>query len=251
LASVSAALPQAWLAVAGGLVEVGHAGAEFAFDNETPRHRVWLEPFQLASRPVTCGEYLEFMCDGGYRRPEYWLSDGWACVQSLHWDTPQYWFEQAPGVYHQFTLHGLTGLDLNAPVCHVSYYEASAFAAWARARLPSEFEWEHAAAQSNPDHRHDFAHLHPRLTAHAEAGLHALSGEVWEWTQSAYSPYPGFRPWSGTAAEYNGKFMVNQMVLRGGSCVTPPGHLRHTYRNFFQPAARWQFSGIRLARDPA
>ena len=247
----SAAVSPQWIAFEGGLEKVGHAGTDFAFDNETPRHRRWLEPFRLASSPVTCGEYLVFMRDGGYRRPEFWLSDGWSCVQSLGWEAPLYWLPEAAHDYRQFTLHGVCALDPNAPVCHVSYYEAAAYATWAGARLPSEFEWEHAAATSPAVHRHEAHHLHPCLARLDGTRFHALFGEVWEWTQSAYAPYPGFRPLSGAAAEYNGKFMINQMVLRGGSCVTPPGHLRHTYRNFFQPAARWQFSGLRLARDAA
>jgi ergothioneine biosynthesis protein EgtB len=247
----SAVLPLQWIDFAGGLAEFGHCGDDFAFDNETPRHRVWLESFQLASRPVTNGEYLAFMQDGGYRRPEFWLSDGWSCVQAERWERPLYWLTATAQGYPQFTLHGACALDLNAPVCHVSYYEAAAYAAWAGARLPSEFEWEHAAATSLAEHRYDAEHLHPRVRTHEGSKFHALFGEVWAWTHSAYAPYPGFRPLSGAAAEYNGKFMINQMVLRGGSCATPPGHLRHTYRNFFPPAARWQFSGLRLARDAA
>ncbi|MFN0038740.1 MAG: ergothioneine biosynthesis protein EgtB [Burkholderiales bacterium] len=249
LVSNAAAPPQRWIDVPGGMVDVGHAGDGFAFDNETPRHRVWLESFRLAARPVCVGEYLEFMQEGGYRRPELWLSDGWSCVQTLKWEAPLYWRKESPEDYRLFTLHGSCALDANAPVCHLSYYEAAAFATWAGARLPTEFEWEHAAATASPVHRHELHHLHPQQTTQTGAGFQALFGEVWEWTQSAYAPYPGFRPWSGAVAEYNGKFMINQMVLRGGSCVTPPGHLRRSYRNFFPPAARWQFSGVRLARD--
>jgi ergothioneine biosynthesis protein EgtB len=245
----SLALPLAWIDFAGGLAEFGHIGPDFAFDNETPRHRVWLEPFQLASRPVTCGDYLAFIRDGGYRRPEFWLSDGWACVQAQRWEAPLYWLNTA-GEYQQFTLHGTQALDLQAPVCHVSYYEAAAYAAWAGARLPSEFEWERAASECLVTERLPQP-LHPVLSASDNTQFHALFGEIWQWTHSAYAPYPGFRPLSGAAAEYNGKFMVNQLILRGGSCVTPPGHLRHTYRNFFPPTARWQFSGLRLARDSA
>ncbi len=241
--------PAVWVAFPGGPKQVGHSGEGFAFDNEGPRHTAWLTPFALASRPVTCGEYRTFMQDGGYHRPEFWLSDGWACRQSEQWEAPLYWRAAATGEWEEFTLHGLHTIDREAPVCHVSYYEAAAYAAWAEARLPSEFEWEHAAAQADPVHRFEWTHLHPRLVEKADAGLQALFGEVWEWTQSAYLPYPGFQPWAGPAAEYNGKFMINQMVLRGGSCVTPPDHLRRTYRNFFPPAARWQFSGIRLAKD--
>jgi ergothioneine biosynthesis protein EgtB len=246
----SSALPLDWIDFAGGLAEFGHCGEDFAFDNETPRHRVWLEPFQLASRPVTCGEYLAFIRDGGYRRPEFWLSDGWACVQAQRWEAPLYWLNTPPE-YQQFTLHGTVALDLQAPVCHVSYYEAAAYAAWAGARLPSEFEWERAASECLRAERRSQRRLHPVLAASDSAQFHALFSEVWQWTHSAYAPYPGFRPLSGAAAEYNGKFMVNQLILRGGSCATPPGHLRHTYRNFFPPTARWQFSGLRLARDSA
>jgi len=246
----SACLPRRWEGFAGGLIEVGHAGHGFAFDNEAPRHKVWLEPFELASRPVTCGEYLEFMQDNGYRRPEFWLSDGWATVQAGRWEGPLYWRRDEDS-FRQFTLHGECALDPQAPVCHLSYYEAAAYAAWAGARLPTEFEWEHAAAASAPHHRHRLDHLHPQLSVSSDLPLHALFGEVWEWTQSAYAPYPGFKPWAGAAAEYNGKFMVDQLVLRGGSCATPPGHLRHSYRNFFPASARWQFSGLRLARDAA
>ncbi len=246
----SVELPLEWIDFAGGLGEFGHGGADFAFDNETPRHRVWLEPFQLASRPVTCGDYLAFMHDGGYRRPEFWLSDGWTCVQAEGWEAPLYWLKTAPDTAH-FTLHGTAALDLHAPVCHVSYYEAAAYAAWAGARLPSEFEWEQAASTSELVERDPQQPLQPALRAGKASKFHALCGEIWQWTHSAYAPYPGFRPLAGAAAEYNGKFMINQMVLRGGSCATPPRHLRHTYRNFFPPAARWQFSGLRLARDSA
>lgn len=253
LAAESEDLPLTWIHHAGGLVEIGHGVEGFAFDNESPRHKVWLEPYDLASRPVTCGEYLRFIEDGGYQRPEFWLSDGWACVRAEQWEAPLYWRRTADALdthYRVFTLHGDCPLDPAAPVCHLSYYEAQAYAAWAGARLPSEFEWEHAAAPLPVAHRHASDHLHPRLQSASNVTMHAMFGEVWEWTQSAYAPYPGYRPWAGPAAEYNGKFMVNQLVLRGGSCVTPPGHLRATYRNFFPASARWQFSGVRLARDP-
>jgi ergothioneine biosynthesis protein EgtB len=218
-----------WRGHPGGIVSVGHAGENFAFDNEGPRHQVLLRPFRIASRPVTNGEYAAFIADGGYRRPEFWLSDGWAAVQAEGWDAPLYWLSDDDGRRRVFTLNGLATPDPNAPVSHVSVFEAAAYAAWAGKRLPTEFEWEAAA------------------TADAGAGFN--TGEVWEWTRSAYDPYPGFRPLSGMAAEYNGKFMVGQMVLRGGSVATPPGHCRPSYRNFFPPAARWQFSGIRLAED--
>jgi ergothioneine biosynthesis protein EgtB len=213
-----------WRAHPGGIVPIGHAGDDFAFDNESPRHQVLLRPFRIASRPVTNGEYAAFIADGGYRRSEFWLSDGWAMVQAEGWDAPLYWLSDDDGQRRLFTLNGLTTPDPNAPVAHVSLFEAAAYAAWAGKRLPTEFEWEAASDQ--------FAH-----------------GDVWEWTRSAYDPYPGFKPFQGIAAEYNGKFMVGQMVLRGGSVATPPGHGRPSYRNFFPPAARWQFSGIRLAED--
>jgi ergothioneine biosynthesis protein EgtB len=213
-----------WRGHPGGIVSVGHQGEAFAFDNESPRHQVLLRPYRIASRPVTNGEYAAFIADGGYRRPEFWLSDGWALVQAEGWDAPLYWLSDDDGQRRVFTLNGLRTADANAPVQHVSFFEAAAYAAWAGRRLPTEFEWEAAADQ--------FAH-----------------GEVWEWTRSAYDPYPGFKPFHGMAAEYNGKFMVGQIVLRGGSVATPPGHARASYRNFFPPAARWQFSGIRLAED--
>ena len=219
-----------WRGHPGGIVSIGHAGPSssnqdgFAFDNEGPRHPVLLQPFRIASRPVTNGEYAAFIADGGYRRSEFWLSDGWALVQAEGWDAPLYWLSDDDGQRRIFTLNGLVTPDANAPVNHVSFFEAAAYAAWAGKRLPTEFEWEAASA--------DFAH-----------------GAVWEWTRSAYAPYPGFKPFQGMAEEYNGKFMVGQMVLRGGSVATPPGHARPSYRNFFPPPARWQFSGIRLAED--
>jgi ergothioneine biosynthesis protein EgtB len=219
----AAARPE-WHSHLGGTVAVGHAGEGFAFDNETPRHQVLLRPFRIAARPVTNGEYRNFIADGGYRRGEFWLSDGWARIQEESWDAPLYWLKDGDGAQRVFTLAGLQPLDPNAPVQHVSLFEAAAYAAWAGKRLPTEFEWEAACGQ--------FA-----------------SGEVWEWMRSSYDPYPGFTPFRGAAAEYNGKFMVGQMVLRGGSIATPPGHVRPTYRNFFPPQARWQFSGIRLAED--
>jgi ergothioneine biosynthesis protein EgtB len=224
-----------WLALDGGTVQVGHAGAGFAFDNETPRHPVLLQPYAMAQRLVTCGEYLDFIQDGGYRNPAWWLSDGWAMVNAQGWQAPAYWL--APGDprapsdhWQQFGLDGVRVLDHHAPVTHVSFYEAAAFADWAGARLPTEFEWEAAFG-------------HPAITQ--------MLGPAWQWTRSAYEPYPGFRPRSGAVREYNGKFMVGQQVLRGASVATPPGHGRATYRNFFPPAARWQFSGIRLAKDAA
>jgi ergothioneine biosynthesis protein EgtB len=211
-----------WRDHPGGIVAIGHAGDSFAFDNETPRHQVLLRPFRIASRPVNNGEFAAFIADGGYRRPEFWHSDGWALVQAEGWEAPLYWLSDDDGSRRVFTLGGLVTPDAHAPVEHVSFFEAAAYAAWAGKRLPTEFEWEATA----------FDH-----------------GEVWEWTRSAYDPYPGFEPFAGMAAEYNGKFMIGQMVLRGGSVATPPGHARPSYRNFFPPAARWQFSGIRLAED--
>jgi ergothioneine biosynthesis protein EgtB len=244
----SAVPPLAWLERDEGLLEIGHDPAPsdaFAFDNETPRHRVWLHAHALASRPVTNGEYTEFVRDAGYRRPELWLSDGWATVQAQGWTRPLYWSED---LECEFTLAGPQPLDPARPVCHVSAYEADAYARWAGARLPTEAEWESAAA-ARPVRGHfaDSGELHPRpVGTDVPAQLY---GDCWEWTSSAYSPYPGFRAAAGALGEYNGKFMCNQLVLRGGSCATPAGHVRATYRNFFPPHARWQFAGLRLARD--
>lgn len=242
------AAPLSWQAYAGGIVDIGHDGADFAFDNETPRHQVLLRPYRLATRPVTCGEYLAFMEDGGYRQAQHWLSDGWAmcCVQA--WEAPLYWQRDTQGAWQIFTLQGLRPVDPAEPVCHVSFYEAAAYAAWAGVRLPSEFEWE-AAASGKPMRNRSTDHVHPQSAEMGESGLTQLHGEVWQWTRSSYDPYPGFKPLPGPAAEYNGKFMISQVVLRGSSCATPAGHARHSYRNFFPPSARWQFSGIRLAAD--
>ncbi|QSI77551.1 ergothioneine biosynthesis protein EgtB [Niveibacterium microcysteis] len=238
----------AWIEFEGGRCEVGHAGAGFAFDNECPRHAVLLPPFCLANRPTTCGEYLAFIADDGYRRPEFWLSDAWATVQAQGWRAPLYWRE-IDAEWHIFTLHGERLLDADEPVCHLSFYEAAAFANWAGARLPTEFEWEAAIGSAACDgHFIEAGRLHPEA-AHPGTGLLQRFGDVWAWTRSSYDPYPGFRPFSGRASEYNGKFMVGQLVLRGGSCATPAGHVRASYRNFFPPAARWQFSGLRLARE--
>jgi ergothioneine biosynthesis protein EgtB len=232
----------------GGLAEIGHHGAGFAFDNEEPRHRVWLEPFRLADRLVTCGEYLEFMIEGGYRRPEHWLSDGWAVVQREEWSAPLYWrFED--GQWRIFTLAGERPVDPSEPVVHVSQYEADAFAHWAGKRLPTEAEWETAASgQAIAGNFAEAGIYHPRPAEESGAeGLRQMFGDVWEWTASPYVPYPGFRPAPGAIGEYNGKFMSSQMVLRGGAAVTPEDHMRASYRNFFPPAARWCFGGIRLA----
>jgi len=242
--------PLDWRAFGGGLCEIGHAGDGFRFDNETPRHRAWIEPFELATRPVTNGEFLAFVEDGGYHEPIHWLSDGWATVQERGWSAPLYWTRR-DGVWWTFTLGGLRELRLDEPVTHVSHYEADAFASWSGARLPSEAEWEHAAADVAPSGNlleSGAFHPLPARPAEGDAPLQ-LFGDVWEWTRSAYGPYPGYRPPQGALGEYNGKFMSSQMVLRGGSCATPESHVRATYRNFFYPDARWQFSGIRLARD--
>jgi len=246
-----------WVRFDGGVVRIGHPvddpDAGFAFDCEGPRHRALVEPFRLANRPVTNGEWLAFVEDGGYRRPGPWLSDGWATVQAEGWEAPLHW-RRVDGAWHQVTLAGLLPLDPEAPVCHVSYYEADAFATWAGARLPSEAEWEVAAAGRDPA---------AGVFADPEAGVHrtapvvddgtegpqGLFGTVWEWTRSPYGPYPGFSPAAGAVGEYNGKFMCGQIVLRGGSWATPRGHVRATYRNFFYPHQRWQALGVRLAGD--
>lgn len=247
--AVDSIAPPCWLTYEGGTVAIGHSGKDFAYDNETPRHEVMLRPYSLASRAVTCGEYLAFIKDGGYERPELWLSDGWATVCTQNWTAPLYWFKSDGGAWQVFTLNGVKSLDPDEPVTHVSFYEAAAYAEWAGKRLPTEFEWEAAAASQplagnflNPTRQHP-------SPAPDKGGLSQIYGDVWEWTRSSYDPYPGFRPISGAAAEYNGKFMVGQIVLRGGSCATPAGHIRPSYRNFFPPSARWQFSGIRLAED--
>jgi len=248
-AASRAAEPMAWRPFAGGLIWLGHdSGTGFAFDNEGPRHRVYLEPFLLGSRLVTSGEFLEFIQDGGYRRPELWLSDGWNVVKSRQWAAPLYW-ESVDGDWSIFTLGGLRRLTHAEPVCHVSYYEADAFARWAGARLPTEAEWESAAAALEPAGNFlEASHFHPRASD-LGTGIAQCFGDTWEWTQSPYTPYPGLRPAAGALGEYNAKFMCNQLVLRGGSCVTPAAHIRATYRNFFPPESRWQFSGIRLAKD--
>ena len=237
-----------WMEFEGGLVEIGHAGEAFAFDNEEPRHKVFLNRYRLASRLVTCGEYRAFMADGGYERPEFWLSDGWAMRRQEQWDAPLYWFEDN-NQWQVFTLRGPAPLNDAEPVVHVSFYEAAAYAAWAGKRLPSEAEWENAAREVVIEGNfQDAARFHP-VSAAATSGITQMFGDAWEWTRSSYDPYPGYRPYSGTLAEYNGKFMSGQFVLRGGSCATPQDHIRSSYRNFFPPSARWQFSGIRLAED--
>jgi ergothioneine biosynthesis protein EgtB len=239
-----------WHEYRGGIVEIGHAGPGFAFDNEGPRHRAVVEPFALASRLVTNGELMDFIADGGYRRPELWLSDGWAAVAANAWNAPLYW-EARDGTWTTFTLMGDREVAASEPVCHVSLYEADAFARWAGARLPTEAEWEIAAAALPVTGNFvESRRLHPAAATGAhESSPEQMFGDVWEWTQSPYQPYPGYRPPTGALGEYNGKFMCNQFVLRGGSCVTPQAHIRATYRNFFPPSARWQFTGLRLARD--
>ena len=233
-----------WIRYRAGLANIGHGGDGFAFDNETPRHRAWVEPFALASRPVTNAEYCAFIDDGGYRRPELWLSLGWDSVAARGWDAPLYWTREGDR-WQAFTLHGVVDLDPHAPLAHVSFFEADAYARWAGARLPTEFEWEAVASRGGE------GRVRERFAASGDAGSTLPHGEVWEWTSSSYAPYPGFRPAPGAVGEYNGKFMCNQYVLRGGSAVTPPGHARVTYRNFFPPDARWQWTGVRLARDQA
>jgi ergothioneine biosynthesis protein EgtB len=241
--------PDGWSAHEGKIVEIGHAGPSFSFDNEGPRHRVLLQPFEIHNRLVTVDEYLKFINDSGYSRPELWLSLGWATVVDHKWSGPMYW-TQRDGQWHQFTLGGLRPLDPDEPVCHVSFFEADAFARWRGVRLPTEFEWEHAAkAIGIGGSFAESEHFHPQPPDGDAAGLGQWYGEVWQWTASPYMPYPGFVPPAGALGEYNGKFMCNQYVLRGASCATPKSHVRVTYRNFFPPDARWQFTGIRLARD--
>jgi ergothioneine biosynthesis protein EgtB len=254
--------PVLWHRHAGGLVSHGFDAAQdgaFSFDNEAPRHTVYIAPFELASRLVTNGDMMAFIADQGYQRPELWLSMGWDWVQSAvthHTDQrslPLYWQGDARD-YRNFTLQGLVDVDSNTPVCHLSYFEADAFARWAGARLPTEFEWELAArtlpVPRLPANFADNAAFHPLPQQDPGHGVPAqMLGDVWEWTQSNYNPYPGYKPWAGPVGEYNGKFMCNQFVLRGGSCATPQSHIRTSYRNFFPPDAQWQFSGLRLARD--
>ena len=245
--------PMHWFGYPETIIEIGHAGNDFAFDNERPRHRTLISAFWLASRLVTNGEYRAFMEDGGYERPDLWLSDGWRTAQERAWKAPLYW-EYTGGDWGYFTLSGMQPVDLNEPICHVSYYEADAYARWAGARLPTESEWEHVASTVPVSGNFVESGLfHPMAMGSTalsiDDGPFQLFGDVWEWTSSPYVGYPGFRPLPGAAGEYNGKFMSNQMVLRGGSCATPASHIRSTYRNFFPSDTRWQFSGFRLARD--
>ncbi|HYQ22943.1 ergothioneine biosynthesis protein EgtB [Stenotrophomonas sp.] len=248
-AVTSVASAQGWVAQDERIITVGAARwpqhAAFAYDNESPPHRVLLPAHAIADRPLSNGEYRAFVDAGGYRDPRWWLSEGWALCETEGWQHPLYWHDD---LQREYTLGGWRALDPHAPVCHLSYYEADACARWHEARLPTEFEWEAAAAMQPPSgHFADDDHLHPH--AGQGTGLRQLFGDVWEWTRSAYGAYPGFQPFAGNLGEYNGKFMCGQWVLRGGSCATPRGHVRSSYRNFFMPPARWQFSGVRLAKD--
>ena len=238
-----------WHVVPEGLHTIGHAGGGFAFDNESPAHRVFVESFRIGSRLVTNGEYRAFIEDGGYRRPDLWLSNGWATIRERKWEAPLYW-ERSDGGWTEFTLAGTRALDESEPVCHVSYFEADAFARWAGARLPTEPEWEIAARDVSADVRFADGREHPEVATERDAPLAQLFGDVWQWTQSPYVAYPGYAPAAGAIGEYNGKWMCDQWVLRGASCATPPSHARLTYRNFFPSDARWQFTGIRLVARP-
>ncbi len=251
VASAASPSPTKWFSYAGGLVKLGHEGDGFAFDNEGPANPFYLAPFQLASRAVSNAEYLAFMQAGGYERPEFWLSDGWNKIRAEGWRHPLYW-EHHDKAWYTHTLNGFLPVNPNEPVCHVSYYEADAYARFAAARLATEREWEHAASSlETTGNVVESGRFHPAdVSANESIGAPPhLFGDIWEWTASAYLPYAGFKISAGALGEYNGKFMSNQMVLRGGSCVTPQSHIRASYRNFFPPDARWQFSGIRLARD--
>ncbi|MDN5780652.1 MAG: ergothioneine biosynthesis protein EgtB [Luteimonas sp.] len=245
--------PLRWVARDETIAEIGAPpwpqSPHFAYDNESPRHRALVPAHALASRPVSNGEYAQFVADGGYANPELWLSDGWALLQSEGWQRPLYWHDDGE---REFTLAGWRERDPHAPACHLSHYEADAFARWAGARLPTEAEWEQAATGAAVDGNFvERGALHPQAACDGGDGLQQLFGDVWEWTSSAYTSYPGFRPLPGSLGEYNGKFMSGQWILRGGSCATPRDHVRASYRNFFPPPARWQFSGLRLARDLA
>jgi ergothioneine biosynthesis protein EgtB len=245
--STAPAPPLRWTPHPGGTVDIGHRGTGFAFDAEGPRHTAMLSPHALADRAVTNGEWADFIADGGYRDPRLWLSDGWAWAQSEAIGAPLYWAER-DGAWTRFGLDGRHPVDPGAPVTHISFYEADAYASWAGARLPTEFEWEAAAASYNPDLGNQLDAAGPVAPRKADAGG-GWFGDVWEWTGSAFRPYPGFRTADGAVSEYNGKFMSGQFVLRGGSCGSPRGHLRASYRNFFYPHQRWQFTGLRLAKD--
>jgi ergothioneine biosynthesis protein EgtB len=243
LPQAAAGAPLAWLAFDGGLTEIGHDGDGFCFDNELPRHKQYVAPFELASRLVTNGEYLAFIAAGGYFNAALWLAEGWDWVRNQNLNSPIYWQQEGDGQWREFTLHGAQALDLQRPVTHLSLFEADAYANWAGARLPTEAEWELAAAPALIE----TGALHPAGAA-GGSGLQQMFGHCWQWTSSSYAPYPGFRVAPGALGEYNGKFMLNQYVLRGSSCATPDGHARASYRNFFPAGARWQFTGIRLAR---
>ena len=257
LTAIEARKPR-WHQYEGGLIKMGHIGKYFAFDNESPQHKVFLEPYELASHPVTHGDFAAFIADGGYQRAELWLSMGWDWVQASQAAAPMYW-EQHEQKWLTYTLHGMIEIDANTPICHINFFEADAYARWRGARLPTEAEWEHSASQvvaSSPTIIGNFQEshaLHPLAMREEALSDHPqqMFGDVWEWTASAYLGYPGYVPEAGAVGEYNGKFMCNQFVLRGGSCATPQQHIRHTYRNFFPPDARWQFSGLRLARNKA
>ncbi len=258
--AVVAAVAPGWVPIDGGLIKIGHRdGDGFAFDNESPRHRTWLRPYALANRLVTHGEWADFVADGGYAEPRWWLSAGWDWVRQNRIEGPLYWRREGSD-WKSFTLHGEVPIDAQTPIVHVSLYEAHAYAQWRSSqhgsalRLPTEGEWEYAAAQTAAaalaqGNFVESGALHPMPVARAGDGLMRLWGDVWEWTTSAYQPHPGFKPWAGAVGEYNGKFMINQYVLRGGSCATPPDYVRASYRNFFPADTRWQFSGVRLARD--
>ena len=242
--------PLHWLPFDGGHVDIGHEGPGFAFDNEKPRHNQCLNPFQLASRPINCAEYQAFMDDGGYERPELWLADGWALANRGSWRAPMYW-ERNGDDWQLMTLSGLRPIERAEPVCHISFYEADAYATWTGCRLPTEFEWEHASKdRASVGNFLESGRFHPGVPDPSlpKDSLGQLFGDVWEWTTSPYAPYPGYEPFAGELGEYNGKFMINQLVLRGGCCVTPQRHLRPTYRNFYYPGQRWMFAGVRLAR---
>jgi ergothioneine biosynthesis protein EgtB len=244
------ALPIGGVAHRAGLVEIGHDGEDFAFDCETPRHQQLVRAYELADRPVSNGEWLRFVEDGGYRQPQHWLADGWAWVQAEAVEAPLYWRRDGEG-WLRFGLDGLRPVALAEPVCHISYFEADAFARWAGARLPTEAEWEVAAAGLDPAEGNQLDRAGPvrPLPATDPGGLRQMFGDVWEWTSSPFTAYPGYKPAEGTVGEYNGKFMCGQFVLKGGSCATPRGHVRASYRNFFYPHQRWMFAGLRLARD--
>lgn len=238
-----------WVEFEGGIHTIGNEGDNFGYDNEFPLHKTYVEPFSLASRLVTNGEYMDFINDGGYSKAELWLSDGWNTVTLNNWEAPLYWIRNG-NRWDLFTLGGLKKIDLNQPVCHLSFYEAEAFARWAGGRLPGEYEWEIASkGQKIEGNFVDNGNFHPVAATNSNGTIQQMYGDVWEWTRSPYSPYPGYNPPPGALGEYNGKFMCNQIVLRGGSCATSKSHIRNSYRNFFPPDSRWQFMGLRLAKD--